>query len=279
MMEPGRRNLARRLPLFLVALAVAAFAASALAGSFAAKASFVFNGSIDVSTDPYMSNVRYATGRTNCSGFGAGAILSGNYHYKVYRFRNLSSVQRCVTVGLAVTSGTAAVSGYISIFDPSDSNMWFAGSAGGFGVGQSGDFEYNIAAGKSEFDVVVWETCGCGISPTYTLLVEGVGVVMTGGGTPTAVASLDSFRASAAPKATVVRWRTRSEHDALGFNLYRGDTKKVRLTRSIVRAFGDGRGHTYSYIDRAARKGKAGRYWLQVVQRGGSKIMFGPAAR
>jgi hypothetical protein len=53
--------------------------------------------------------------------------------------------------------------------------------------------------------------------------------------------------------------------------------KKVRLTRNMVRAAADGGGHTYSYIDRKPRNGKAGRYWLDVVQRSGSKLMFGPA--
>jgi hypothetical protein len=114
------------------------------------------------------------------------------------------------------------------------------------------------------------------VGATYTLLVEGTGVIFTGGG-PTATASLQSFRASSAPKGVIVRWKTRSEQNALGFNVYRGAVKKVRLTRSIVRASGDGRGHTYSYIDRSARKGKAAPYYLEVVQRNGSKVMFGPA--
>jgi hypothetical protein len=109
--------------------------------------------------------------------------------------------------------------------------------------------------------------------------VEGTGIIQTGSGTPTAADGVQSFRARAAPKGVLVRWRTRSEGDALGFNLYRGDVKKVRLTRSMVRASGNGRGHTYTYIDRTARKGKTGPYYLEVVQRSGSKIMFGPALK
>jgi hypothetical protein len=100
---------------------------------------------------------------------------------------------------------------------------------------------------------------------------------MISSGGPTAADGLQSFRASSAPKGVLVRWKTRSEQAALGFNVYRGDTKKVRLTRSMVRASGDGRGHTYSYLDRTVRKGKAAPYYLEVVQRSGSTIMFGPA--
>ena len=99
------------------------------------------------------------------------------------------------------------------------------------------------------------------------------------GGRPTATASLQSFRASSALKGVLVRWRIRSEHEALGFNLYSGTVKKVRLTRNLVRASGDACGHSYSYLDGSARKGKPAPYYLEVVQRSGSKIMFGPALR
>jgi hypothetical protein len=172
---------------------------------------------------------------------------------------------------------------YAPSFDPLSPSSNWAGDLGGFlGAGHSSSFGFNQTcdigcAGNPQFQVVVRES-NPDSGVTYTLLVEGVGVVLTGGG-PTSTASLQSFRASAAPKGVLVRWRTRSEQNALGFNLYRGDTKKVRLTRSMVRASGDGRGHTYSYLDRSARKGKAAPYYLEVVQRSGSKIMFGPALR
>jgi hypothetical protein len=269
------RPVFRRLSLSLVALAFAVFAASALAGSFAAKGSFVISSSI-TSADPVVSSPAYTTTRGDCSTPLPILQLAGNYHYEVVRFRQLSSVGSCVNVSLLVNSGTADASGYRGPFNPLNPTFGFAGSAGsggGLGPDQAADFAY--PAGPGTFDVVVWERTQNG-GATYTLLVEGLGVIMVGGG-PTATASLQSFRASSAPKGVRVRWKTRSEHEALGFNVYRGDRKKVRLTRSMVRASGDGRGHTYSYIDRAARKGKAGPYWLQVVQRNGSKIMFGPA--
>jgi hypothetical protein len=277
---PARtRPVLRRLSLFLVPLAFAAFAASALAGSYAAKASYVINGSI-TNSDPVITNSPYSPSRAECfSGLPGPLTSPATFHYKVYSFRTLSPNSRCITVGLAVHSGTAEADGYLRPFNPSDPGSGFWASTGGLGAGQTYDFEMwdPIPAAGREWNVVVHETTQNG-GATYTLLVEGVGIIMTGGG-PTSADGLQSFRASSAPKGVLVRWRTRSEQDALGFNVYRGDSKKVRLTRSIVRASGDGRGHSYSYLDRSARRGKAAPYYLEVVQRGGSKIMFGPALR
>jgi hypothetical protein len=272
---PARtRTFARRLLLVLVALAFAAFAASALAGSYAAKGAFVITGSI-TNTDPVTTNPLYKTTRATCGNFVSNGQLTGNYHYKAYRFRNLSSVARCVTVSLAVSSGTAVAVGNNDVWVASQPGLNFYGTVGGLGAGQSGDFEYTVPADRT-FDVVVYESIQGG-GATYTLLVEGLGILQTGGG-PTAAASLQSFRASSATKSVVVRWRTQSEQNTVAFNLYRGDgAKRVRLTRSGVPATGDARGHSYSYIDRHPQKGKPSHYWLQVVPQNGPRIMFGPA--
>jgi hypothetical protein len=274
---PARtRPVLHRLSLFLVAVAFAVFAASALAGSHTVKGAFQINSSI-TNADPVVTGPRYTSSSQLCGTSATETTLAGTYHYKVYRFRAVT--RKCITVALLVHSGTAAVTGYRSIFNPTSPGDSFGTSTGGLGAGQMYEVEYDAAVlAAGTFDVVVWETTQNG-GASYSLLVEGQGILMIGGGGPTVTASLQSFRASSAPKGVLVRWRTRSEHEALGFNLYRGAAKKVRLTRSMVRASGDGRGHTYSYLDRSTRKGKAAPYYLEVVQRGGSKIMFGPARR
>lgn len=273
------RPVLRRLSLFLVALAFAAFAASALAG---AKGAFQISGSVS-SLDPVVTNPVFDNVRGACMGGGWGATssVSGTFHYDVYRFRNISEASLlCVNVSLAVSAGSVDAAVYQDAFNPNNLGNYRA-DTGGLGPGQTRTIDFLALANstsQSFFDVVVWETCtACG--GTYTLLVEGTSIIMVGGGGPTSADGLQSFRASSAPKGVLVRWRTRSEGDALGFNLYRGAVKKVRLTRSIVPASGNGRAHTYSYLDRTARKGKAAPYYLEVVQRSGSKIMFGPAAR
>lgn len=288
------RTVLRRLSLSLVALAFAAFAASALAGSFAAKGAFQITSSI-TNSDAVVERPVYTTGRAECGGPATPfpSELVGNFHYDVYRFQSLhgrvgQAFGTCVNVSLLVQSGTAVAAGYGRTFNPLDPTVEFRGSVGGLGAGQAADFSYftfassTMPCGPSSaggppcpFDVVVYETIENG-GAAYTLLVEGTGVVLTGGG-PTAATGLQSFRASSAPKGVIVRWRTRSEGDALGFNLYRGTVKKVRLTRHLVRASGNGRGHSYSYLDRSARKGKSAPYYLEVVERSGSKVMFGPA--
>lgn len=274
-----------RLFLSLVAVAFAAFAASALAGSRSASVSYVINGSITNSkptfTGPAFSLTRVQCGETVTREFG-----SQTFHYEVYRFQNLrgwyangqaTPASSCVNVSLLVHSGTATAVGYSGSFVPSSPGTRFAGSVGGLGAGQSGDFSYIVCcvAQPMPFDVVVHETIQGG-GATYTLLVEGEGIVMTGGG-PTPTVSLQYFRASSAPSGVVVRWRTRSERQVLGFNVYRGEARKVRLTKSIVRATGKGQGQSYAYRDRDQGQGKPGRYWLEVVRQGGSKVIFGPA--
>lgn len=228
--------------------------------------------------------------------YSATGFTSGPFHYKVYRVRNVRGwwsggvhtwTNTCVNVSLLVHSGSAAASLYGVNFNPGCPGCAMFGSVGGLGPGQGGDFSGYVSgegAGSSTppppltFDVVVYETIPNG-GASYTLLVEGTGIIQTSGGTPTAADGIQSFRVSSAPKGVLVRWRTRSEHEALGFNLYRGTTKKFRLTGKLVRTSGDGRGHTYSYLDRSARKGKTGPYYLEVVHRNGSKIMFGPARK
>jgi hypothetical protein len=292
------RTVVRRLSLSLVALAFAAFAASALAGSYAAKGSFVINDSIPPNSPGLVfSNPRAEGFRRQCDSqsFASSATTSGPFHYKVYTFQALSGYwanavghgsDLCVNVSLLVHSGTAAAALYRDTFNPANTLLGYAGGVyGGLGAGQAGDFSYWLyfAGGGSEpqppphsFYVIVYETTVNG-GASYTLLVEGTGIIQTGSGGPTSADGIQSFRASSAPKGVLVRWRTRSAGDAVGFNLYRGGLKKVRLTRSMVRASANAGGHSYSYLDRSARKGKAAPYYLEVVQRSGAKIMFGPA--
>ena len=84
-----------------------------------------------------------------------------------------------------------------------------------------------------------------------------------------------ALTAAAAGRGAVVRWQTASEFDALGFHVYREvNGKRLRLTRTLISATGHG---GYSFLDRKAPKGKNVRYWLQVVQLGGSRSWYGPA--
>jgi len=273
------RTFRPRLTLVLAALTFAVFVASALAGSY------VVNSSIS-GTDPVFTNPPTGSSPSACgTASPSPSARSGTFHYEVYTFRNIGHASQCVNVSLAVSAGWATATAYLGSFSPASPNTNFLGGFGNPGfilqAGSADGFSFDVSCftclpdAPETFLVVVSEGF-VNQSATYTLLVEGTGVVMTGGG-PTAAAGFQSFRASAAAKGVLVRWRTRSEQRSLGFNLYRGKTKKVRVNPSIVRSSGGERGHSYAYLDRTAGNGKSGPYYLEVIDRSGSKVMFGPA--
>lgn len=107
----------------------------------------------------------------------------------------------------------------------------------------------NLYIGKSE----------CGVTPP----------------SPTA-ATFRSLEALAARNGVLVRWRTASEIDTLGFHVYRSVTGgRVRLNARLITAKGRG---SYSFLDRKAPRVKKVRYWLQVVNVDGSRSWYGPAS-
>ena len=88
------------------------------------------------------------------------------------------------------------------------------------------------------------------------------------------------FTASATKKGVQLRWKTASEVDTLGFNVYRDvKGKRVKVNRSLIASasIGGTAGHSYSFLDRLGLKAKAPRYWLQVVDLDGKRTWHGPA--
>ncbi len=80
---------------------------------------------------------------------------------------------------------------------------------------------------------------------------------------------LRSFTAARSATGPLLRWRTASEIDTLGFNVYRGSHK---VNRSLIAARGRGNaGASYRFADRTARAGASYRYRLQVVDLDGSR--------
>lgn len=95
--------------------------------------------------------------------------------------------------------------------------------------------------------------------------------------TPTAVL-LSTLAASRRPAGTLVIWRTSSETDLLGFNVYRrAGGARVKVNGSLIRAaFARAPGRSYSWLDRSARGRGAARYWLEQVSLDGSSALHGP---
>jgi hypothetical protein len=118
---------------------------------------------------------------------------------------------------------------------------------------------------------------GSGYVPLGGTLVQGVqagnGLVQI---TYTVLAAtLRSVRAERTARGVVVRWRTASEFDVVGFHVFRQvGARRVRIDTRLVPAHGRG---GYSFLDGRAPSGKRLRYWLQAVNFDGSRNWYGPA--
>jgi hypothetical protein len=99
-------------------------------------------------------------------------------------------------------------------------------------------------------------------------MVRGMDVFSFTGGT-TAV-TLTSFKASRSARGVRVTWRTATETQAVGFNLYRAG---VKVNRTLIRAHGGLRTASYSFVDRAGKRGAT--YRLQLVGPGGRRSWAG----
>jgi len=95
---------------------------------------------------------------------------------------------------------------------------------------------------------------------------------------PTGLAvTVSSFSARRTGRAVLVRWRTGTEANELGFNVYRQQgTRRVRVNRRLLPALGAVAGSSYSYRDRHAPRHRALRYWLQDVAVDGTRTWHGP---
>ena len=95
---------------------------------------------------------------------------------------------------------------------------------------------------------------------------------------PTAVV-LASFSAQRQAKGVLVRWRSASENELLGFNVYRArGTTLSKLNHSLIRARGGATGRTYSFRDRSARRGRTYSYRLQSVTTTGKRAWIARAS-
>src|SRR5438105_4137048 len=101
------------------------------------------------------------------------------------------------------------------------------------------------------------------------------GKVFTVFGSPITV--LASFAAADKDHGVLAQWRTVVEVSARGFNVYRDQKgRRVRVNRKLLPSKGTpARGASYSFLDKAAPRHGAIRYWLQVVKRDGKRVWYG----
>jgi hypothetical protein len=86
-----------------------------------------------------------------------------------------------------------------------------------------------------------------------------------------------SFAARPTSKGVLLRWRTGTEANLLGFEVYRSRGQSwQRLTRSLIAARGSVSGTAYRFLDRTAKRGFAYRYRIKALNRDGTTSWFGP---
>ena len=113
-----------------------------------------------------------------------------------------------------------------------------------------------------------------GMFSTRTVFYDDIAV----GTSPLAV-TVVSFTAHRAGKGVLLRWRTGTEVNELGFNVYRQQgARRVRVNRRLHPALGAMTGSSYSYRDRRAPQHRALRYWLQDVAVDGTRTWHGPVS-
>lgn len=78
-----------------------------------------------------------------------------------------------------------------------------------------------------------------------------------------------------------VEWRTETEMNTIGFNLYRGESAEgpfsVKVNDQLIPSSADAlTGGSYSYVDKTAQAGVTYYYQLEEVEQNGRTNTFGP---
>ena len=89
--------------------------------------------------------------------------------------------------------------------------------------------------------------------------------------------TMTALSASRSSKGIAVRWRTGTEAELLGFEVYRSRGPSWRsTTHSMIAAKGSVSGTSYRFLDRTAKRGVAYRYRIKALNRDGTTAWFGP---
>jgi hypothetical protein len=90
-------------------------------------------------------------------------------------------------------------------------------------------------------------------------------------------ATVRSLTARRSHQGVLVRWRTGTEVDLLGFHVYRSQGHSWRrITHSLLSARGSISGASYRFLDKKTKRGASYRYRVKAVNRDGTASWFGP---
>ena len=254
-------------------LVITALVASVALGNAASALAITVSGAISA-TDPGRTTVTVTPPGSTCATAPvAGAPNSVVFPYDTYSFTNTSASAQCVTVAV-----TAAAPNQLLMYVYAAGSKYVAAPGAGL-LGATGNcrgpgssFQFSVPTGQTFLLVVSSCTAAIDLPETYTLDVTGTGLT---GGAAVAAVLRGAPTATAGPRGVSVRWRTASEVELLGFNVYRQvKGRRVRVNTRVIAAHGAG---AYAFLDRSAPRAGPLRYWVQAVNRDGSRRWFGPA--
>lgn len=145
-------------------------------------------------------------------------------------------------------------------------NWWmFAGSSG---PQSGGDVQLNATLGQA----VIGSAQGGTISLSNGYWYPGAG--------PTAV-EISNFEAIWQGENVLVTWKTETEVDMHGFNLYRGDSQagpweQINIALIPTQFLGSPSGGTYEWLDTEVTRGRTLYYYLEVLDFQNRSAIHGP---
>jgi hypothetical protein len=151
---------------------------------------------------------------------------------------------------------------------------YFGGGAGA--VGDSFLFVETGGGGGSNYPNPLSPPAGISSVTIANGVQSGNGLITVTYATPSAV-NFASASATRTARGVLLRWRTGTEADLLGFHVYRSrEHSWQRITRSLIAAKGFVSGASYRYLDRTARHGVSYRYRIRAVHSDGTATWFDP---
>jgi hypothetical protein len=122
---------------------------------------------------------------------------------------------------------------------------------------------------------------GASVRYTYDRVGNRMTVVREGESPPTLI-ELSYFKARPTLKGIVIEWRTESEIDTAGFNLYRKIAREKayeKITPTLIPAMGSPTaGETYFFIDVPPKRGRLWHFLLEEVETTGKTNKYGPVS-
>jgi hypothetical protein len=184
-----------------------------------------------------------------------------------------------VTIGNSVTSIGELAFSYCSGL----TSAYFYGNAPTMGVnvfyGCSSGFTVCYTAGSTGFTTPTWDGYPATVCEETTSSTTTVPSTTTTTAPPTAI-TLASFTAKPFNGGVVFEWKTETEIDNAGFNLYRSQAENGEYTKinsSLIPAKGSSaQGSSYEFVDTNVQNRKTYYYKLEDIDLNGKSTMHGP---